>query len=713
MFDEILAWFESKRVGMRYHSLSQLEKQFNSALPKTTQYTAYAMGSFDEKIVVIANTDNTKYLCCSIDVNIIDTFFYSSCCIYQPPDFTSDHAMIISSDADLIKSLLNPRIALLSLAKNDIYTFPRFALGIADIAYTIRKNFLGSVSLHDLQLEESVEKFTEFIKRENIDIVGISVTFGLFDVLSEVIESLRSSGARCRIVIGGSLAGMVYKEILLKFPEVIISLSDGETFIKRYIEYYHGIINISDIPCIAYYDTTNQEVIENSPKNQHSDPYTFPMPELDLLLPTLLKNGVFQLESSRGCYNACSFCPRRHKGNWRNSASDIEKIETLIDHFKFRLRSQDLNPWDYIVYVVDEEFVGGGTDHLQNRAIAISKLFSKNDLRFETSFRMNTIYESDLTKDEYQHKLSTVIQMRDNGLNRVLIGVESGVQSILKRFKKNITSEENIAGIRLLSGLSVPVRFTYITFDPLMTLDELVETYRFQGRKDLILKPELKDNPKELFNLITGSADGLADYLNDEPFYYHISYMLVSIECLVGSKYFDILSEKELLGSKIIASLGKQEAHYEDARIGLMSHFAQLWIDRNFSLDYSLKSLSKIYDHKSSLKIREQRITLKRHSYRLLGKMLFTILSDYTLLTDYDCVELEFAEKSHIMFIKGVSLKVIFRSLLDHQFQLLLAAIMPLRGDMKQILKEKDYLNIENQLENWALKKEWVLLNEE
>lgn len=51
----------------------------------------------------------------------------------------------------------------------------------------------------------------------------------------------------------------------------------------------------------------------------------------------------------------------------------------------------------------------------------------------------------------------------------------------------------NALAIRTLTALGVPPRFTYITFDHLMTQTELRATYAFQGRSDLLLRavPEL------------------------------------------------------------------------------------------------------------------------------------------------------------------------------------------------------------------------------
>lgn len=61
------------------------------------------------------------------------------------------------------------------------------------------------------------------------------------------------------------------------------------------------------------------------------------LPELDLLPETSEHHGAAQLETSRGCTNFCSFCPRGHKGMWAGAAPArlpwmLEQMGHLFDH---------------------------------------------------------------------------------------------------------------------------------------------------------------------------------------------------------------------------------------------------------------------------------------------------------------------------------------------------------------------------------------------
>jgi hypothetical protein len=145
---------------------------------------------------------------------------------------------------------------------------------------------------------------------------------------------------------------------------------------------------------------------------------------------------------------------------------------------------------------------------------------------------------------------------------------------------------------RTLSALGVPTRFTYNTFDHLMNCEELHATYAFQGRKDLILRPD------RLIERLAGwrrawprkPRHEAIDDLGDAQIR-----QLVSMECLIGVAYTRAAETAGLTGAHD-PSMGRVNDRLADWRSGVLSYRAQLWVDRNFALDYTLKSLEKLAD---------------------------------------------------------------------------------------------------------------------
>ncbi|MGH8902527.1 MAG: hypothetical protein ACRDYA_12815 [Egibacteraceae bacterium] len=113
----------------------------------------------------------------------------------------------------------------------------------------------------------------------------------------------------------------------------------------------------------------------------------------------------------------------------------------------------------------------------------------------------------------------------------------------------------------------------------------------------------------------------VAEHTTTQPFYTGISYMLVGMECLIGAAYTRMAQAAGLAG-RAGPSMGRVEARYTDWRIGILARWSQRWIDRNFALDYTLKSLEKIVDGKPHEMVRGLRHVLKRAAYRLLERMI-------------------------------------------------------------------------------------------
>jgi hypothetical protein len=271
------------------------------------------------------------------------------------------------------------------------------------------------------------------------------------------------------------------------------------------------------------------------------------------------------------------------------------------------------------MYLVDEEFIGRDTN-AGSRALDIACLMHDAGFRWESSSRIDQVVRLDQGLGWHAARAEMWRTLAQRGLRRMLFGVESGVDSILDRFNKETTGQQNALAIRTLSALGIPTRFTYITFDHLMTLEELKATYAFQGRTDLLLRPRPHLSVEEIVRAVR-DEEFVARSSAGQPLHSAISYMLVSMECLTGAAYTRKVHAAGLTGA-IQPSMGRVDARFADWRIGVASHWAQLWVDRNFALDYTLKSLEKVLDGRSRHAIRAARAVLKDAAYTVLGDMI-------------------------------------------------------------------------------------------
>jgi radical SAM superfamily enzyme YgiQ (UPF0313 family) len=513
---------------------------------------------------------------------------------------------------DVIERLTRPRVVLISLFKPSVFPLPRFALGVSDIARAVRHSFAGRVEVIDMQFGLGVEDVARKVHDLEPDLVGISATFGQHDLMRELLDLLFAQGgvSPSSTVLGGSLAALNANLLCEKYPGILVAEGPGEKTMTSVVRHWRGEIEREEIEGVL---GGGREPSKLRPTHRDADSF---MPELDLLERTLDEGGVMQLESSRGCTHACSFCPRSHKGLWAGEGSSLETILAAIEPVYEKRPTLSRK-----IFLVDEEFVGYDREgEALERCETVATQLHDAGFTWETSTRVDQVARPDRNRDWHLRRIEFWRALLDQGLGRCLFGVESGVDTILRRFNKHTTAEQNVLAIRTLTAMGAPIRITYITFDPLMTREELVESYRFQGRRDVILPPDPSLSPAELYEAVR-DPDYVAGAVPGKPFYDEISYMLVSMECLIGSPYLQAVEEAGL-AREVQPLMGRRNAAYADPSIGLMSEWSQRWIDRSFSFDYTLKSLEKIFGREQGHAIRSLRGFLKQSSYEFLGGMI-------------------------------------------------------------------------------------------
>lgn len=593
--------------------------------------------------------------------------------------------------AEGVARLLSPRLLLVALYHPEYFPLPRFPLGISDVARAARATLLGQVELMDMQLGHTPDDVLKRITATEPDIVGISATFGQHDLMTTLLDQLTALDQPPLMVAGGSLTARNERLLLNAYPELLVARGAGEATIQDVLAQWNGDLSLDQVRGIGYQggprgDGTLQVGRVRRTATVANRLQTDIWPELDLLPATFAHRGVAQLESSRGCVSYCSFCPRGHKGTW--AGTDPSQLEWVLAAYREVFDAfPDIAP---VLYLVDEEFIGRDSDAVP-RVLELATVLEKAKLAWETSCRIDQVVRPDHDRAWHLERAQMWRDLVDRGLRRCLFGVESGVTSILARFNKETTSEQNALAIRTLSALGVPTRFTYITFDQLMTLEELQESYAFQGRTDLILKPLHHLSVEEIVDGVADEAF-VAEHSAKAPFHSAISYMLVSMECLIGAAYTRHATARGLTGDPD-PLMGRVTAQFADPRIGVASRWAQLWVDRSFPFDYTLKSLEKILTGRQRHRVRQARIVLKQASYGLLGGMLNILPA--TARTRESLRELD--ERCE--------------GLADEHLSALIAQMSPVVGQVRAVLPADRVAVLVHEHRRWAAPAAWQLIN--
>jgi radical SAM superfamily enzyme YgiQ (UPF0313 family) len=197
-----------------------------------------------------------------------------------------------------------------------------------------------------------------------------------------------------------------------------------------------------------------------------------PFPARDQLAGTVARGGhpeEIYLTGSRGCPYRCSFCDIKtfyQKGTgpgWRGRSPENlgAELTALAERY-------GVTP----TYVfVDDQFVGPGPAG-KRRCVAFAEVLKKAKLgvSFEITCRADAVDSDVLTA------------LKEAGLSGVYLGLDSGSESVLRRYQKDLTIETNLRAAQLVRDLDIPLDFGFIMFDPWTEPDELDASLEFLGQ---------------------------------------------------------------------------------------------------------------------------------------------------------------------------------------------------------------------------------------
>ncbi len=372
---------------------------------------------------------------------------------------------------EILKQTDKNKIVLVAL---NAEKFPFFgeSHGVCAISGYLKSKFFDvQVTTFDLQLN-SYSEIIEFIKKEKPAILGISsklLTFNHLETFYKQIKRDIKADQNPLIVVGNAIPNFNGQLILEKYlPDVIVGIGEGELVVGDLFRYVQGEIPFEKIRNIQYIDNGK---IKNSTIEY--------LDGIDIKLPDRTNSKKFYdfgaevyIEGSRGCgYCICTIC------------SCNEFLGSKLKSKKWRPRPlhlimEDMKTLESIgienVTFADEDCFGFAPFDIK-RMKQFSEILISNgvNMNFRMNARVNSIYnknESDLINKERQE---TFKLLRKAGLVKVFVGLESGVESQLRRYRKGFTLDEFKKAYKFLKKNNIECEFGMILLDPLMNLKEL------------------------------------------------------------------------------------------------------------------------------------------------------------------------------------------------------------------------------------------------
>lgn len=176
---------------------------------------------------------------------------------------------------------------------------------------------------------------------------------------------------------------------------------------------------------------------------------------------------IAPLSTSRDCHGKCTFCFGKlfREANPNNAReSRLRSPESVVDEIEHILGKYGVRQF----YFVDDNFIPNGDEGVA-RAMKIARLIINRGLklRFSMECRADAI------------SMDVIKTLKLAGLQKVLIGFESGSEAVLKRYHKGLSVVDNLNAVNILKHAGVGVDPGFIMFDPWTSFEELQENLVF------------------------------------------------------------------------------------------------------------------------------------------------------------------------------------------------------------------------------------------
>ncbi len=367
-----------------------------------------------------------------------------------------------------------------------------------------------AVSIIDMQQPNvSVSTLLQKLNEKQFDILGLSLKTGHRSVAENILDKVQKMDQMKQpryLMVGGYRPRVFHDEFPKKYPNVLACVGEGEPTMRAMVEYIRGTRSFDTIPNLVY---MNSDGPQKTATQQH-DLLTWHPPGTGSVPFVLKAGGVVYLETNRGCsWMGCTFCNRRFSAGTRPSTIPVEKVaETWACFGKLGVRN---------IYCGDDDFLMN--NHAHGEALGKALITANANVEFWAQTTVDGILQ--LRRSAYSAEKEGLAQMRSisqvdkpqrtnidplalfdknieesakrmlqtlqkAGLRRLFLGIESGSDTQLLRYRKGVTPAEGAEAIRLCRSVGVEIENGVILFDPFTTVDELKESVDYIRTNDLV-----------------------------------------------------------------------------------------------------------------------------------------------------------------------------------------------------------------------------------
>lgn len=340
-------------------------------------------------------------------------------------------------------------------SNNSIFNFQY--LGIAYLEAILKKESI-EVEVFDCPPNNiSIRDLKERLLDNKYNYIGISVFYYNLFNFERLNNFIKQYLPDSFVFIGGYAATMDYENILLLHRNIkCVLLGEGEYTILELVQRLQENDNWKNTPGIAY--LYNHKIYKNN-INHIVNLNTLP----EIIHKKYRKCQTIAMLTSRGCYGSCSFCSEKRFLSFSDANKmrfrTIESVLNEIKHISSRIHPR------YISFC-DSDFMP--SSKIRKEWILQFLLLLKEqkfDIEFNALLRANDIlYYEDLLQ-----------LFKEVGFKYFFVGIESFVDRQLKFYKKNITSDINKKGLKIICQHGFDVELGFLIIEPTTSICEIKE----------------------------------------------------------------------------------------------------------------------------------------------------------------------------------------------------------------------------------------------
>jgi radical SAM superfamily enzyme YgiQ (UPF0313 family) len=339
-------------------------------------------------------------------------------------------------------------------------------VNVLPMAGCVDRQGISSVRVIDGEsLHLQPEQLTEEILKNRPAIVGISVYTPAYPVTKEILARVKTLRPEVLTVLGGKHPTHFYREVLEDenadivvvgegeeiLPRIVAATANGKRSVKQSLDNQPGIAfkGDSNVPLSPKVDIKNLPPLD----------FQFLYPDLNFYLK---KDGVIvDMESSRGCFNRCSFC----------LAATYRKGISYKEPEQFVNEIQDLNQKGVKhFFLTDDDFM----TNINHTTQIVAKLNQKG---LAPEIEANVRADSLLKCVKQNPQLLT--DCKHAGINTFHIGVESANLPTLEYIKKHIDLNQIRQAVNIGTQAGVTVITNFIVGLPYDTEQSIQDSINF------------------------------------------------------------------------------------------------------------------------------------------------------------------------------------------------------------------------------------------